>query len=101
MTDATQFFDMWRKQLEESTQAWTRMVSQATPPTQPPDPMAFWRPVLDRLPASYHAVAPDLRGRGRLHPRVPPVRPGPALRRVLLPPGQRSAAVARAAVPGA
>jgi hypothetical protein len=48
MTDATQFFDMWRKQLEESTRVWTRMVSQATPPTQPPDPMAFWRPVLDQ-----------------------------------------------------
>lgn len=48
MTDATQFFDMWRKQLEESTQAWTRMVSQATPPTPPPDPMAFWRPVLNQ-----------------------------------------------------
>jgi hypothetical protein len=50
MTDpaaaTTQFFDMWRKQLEDSTQAWTRMVSQAAPaPT--PDPMAFWRPVLN------------------------------------------------------
>ena len=33
MTDpaaaTAQFFDMWRKQLEDSTQAWTRMVSQA------------------------------------------------------------------------
>jgi hypothetical protein len=50
MTDASaataQFFDMWRKQLEDSTQAWTRMVSQATAPP-PPDPMAFWRPVLN------------------------------------------------------
>jgi polyhydroxyalkanoate synthesis regulator phasin len=50
MTDATaasaQLFEVWRKQLEESTQAWTRMVSQAAPaPT--PDPMAFWRPVLN------------------------------------------------------
>ncbi|MDI1483310.1 alpha/beta fold hydrolase [Polyangium sp. y55x31] len=25
----------------------------------------FWRPVLDRLPARYRAVAPDLRGRGQ------------------------------------
>jgi len=51
MADATaasaQFFDMWRKQLEESTQAWTRMVSQAAPPA-PPDPLAFWRPVLNQ-----------------------------------------------------
>ena len=50
MTDpaaaTAQFFDMWRKQPEDSTQAWTRMVSQAAPaPT--PDPMAFWRPVLN------------------------------------------------------
>ena len=51
MTDASavtaQFFDMWRKQLEDSTQAWTRLISQAQPaPT--PDPVAFWRPVLNQ-----------------------------------------------------
>lgn len=46
MTDTTQLFDMWRRQLEESTQAWTRMVSQA--PAAPPDPMAFWKPVLNQ-----------------------------------------------------
>jgi len=50
MTDTTaataQFFDLWRNQLEESTQAWTRMIGQATSaPT--PDPVAFWRPVLN------------------------------------------------------
>jgi polyhydroxyalkanoate synthesis regulator phasin len=44
----TQFFDVWRRQLEESTQTWARMVSQATPPVPPPDPMAFWRPVLNQ-----------------------------------------------------
>jgi hypothetical protein len=48
MTDTTtQLFDMWRKQLEESTQAWARMVSQAAP-AAPPDPTAFWRPVLNQ-----------------------------------------------------
>jgi hypothetical protein len=47
MTDTTQFFDMWRRQLEESTQAWSRMVSQA-PPAEPPDPTTFWKPVLDQ-----------------------------------------------------
>jgi hypothetical protein len=47
MTDSTQFFDMWRRQLEESTQAWSRMVSQA-PPAAPPDPTAFWKPVLNQ-----------------------------------------------------
>ena len=48
MTDTTQLFDLWRKQLEESTQAWTRLVSQTAPASPPPDPMAFWRPVLDQ-----------------------------------------------------
>jgi poly(hydroxyalkanoate) synthase III subunit E len=43
----TQLFDMWRKQLEDSTQAWTRMVTQAAPPPSP-DPLAFWRPVLNQ-----------------------------------------------------
>jgi Poly(R)-hydroxyalkanoic acid synthase subunit (PHA_synth_III_E) len=47
-TTGTQFFDMWRRQLEESTQAWARMVSQAPPAAPPPDPMAFWRPVLNQ-----------------------------------------------------
>ena len=44
MTDASaataQFFDMWRKQLEDSTQAWTRMVSQAAPPPEAGRPNA-------------------------------------------------------------
>jgi Poly(R)-hydroxyalkanoic acid synthase subunit (PHA_synth_III_E) len=48
MSDTTtQLFDMWRRQLEESTQAWTRLVGQAAP-AAPPDPVAFWRPVLNQ-----------------------------------------------------
>ena len=51
MTDPSaataQFFDMWRRQLEESTQAWTRMVGQATA-APAPDPLGFWRPVLNQ-----------------------------------------------------
>ena len=51
MTDSsattTQFFEMWRRQLEESTQAWSRLVSQAAPAAAP-DPLAFWRPVLNQ-----------------------------------------------------
>ena len=42
-----QLFDLWKRQLEESTQAWSRLVSQ-TAPAPPPDPTAFWRPVLDQ-----------------------------------------------------
>jgi Poly(R)-hydroxyalkanoic acid synthase subunit (PHA_synth_III_E) len=42
---ANQFFETWRRQLEEGTQAWARLVNQA--PTPPPDPLAFWKPILD------------------------------------------------------
>ncbi len=41
-----QLFDLWRKQFEEGTQAWARLVTQAPSPS--PDPAAFWRPVLDQ-----------------------------------------------------
>ena len=34
----TQLFDTWRRQLEESTQAWTKLVGQVSPPATPPDP---------------------------------------------------------------
>jgi polyhydroxyalkanoate synthesis regulator phasin len=49
MTDPAatqQLFDLWRKQFEEGTQAWTRMLAQS--PAPPPDPLAFWRPILDQ-----------------------------------------------------
>jgi Poly(R)-hydroxyalkanoic acid synthase subunit (PHA_synth_III_E) len=45
---AAQLFDTWRRQLEESTRAWTKMVGQMTPTAAPPDPVAFWRPVLNQ-----------------------------------------------------
>jgi Poly(R)-hydroxyalkanoic acid synthase subunit (PHA_synth_III_E) len=44
----TQLFDTWRRQLEESTQAWTKLVGQVPPPAASVDPMAFWRPVLNQ-----------------------------------------------------
>ena len=50
MADATTtnpLFEMWRKQFEESAAAWARMVSQAQTPA-PPDPTAFWRPMLNQ-----------------------------------------------------
>ena len=45
-----QLFDLWKRQLEESTQAWSRLVvgQTAAGPAPPPDPAAFWRPVLDQ-----------------------------------------------------
>ncbi len=61
-----QLFDLWRKQFEEGSQAWARLVSQTSSP--PLDPLAFWRPVLDqglqtwaRLFAT-SPVSPDLMG---------------------------------------
>ena len=50
MADATTtnpLFEMWRKQFEEGAAAWARMVSQAQTPA-PPDPAAFWRPMLNQ-----------------------------------------------------
>ncbi len=44
---SNQLFDLWKRQLEESTQAWARLVSQ-TSAAPPSDPAAFWRPVLDQ-----------------------------------------------------
>src|SRR5215510_6632428 len=45
-TAATQqLFDMWKKQLEEGTQAWSRLAGQAPPP--PPDPLSFWKPAME------------------------------------------------------
>jgi len=41
-----QLFDIWRRQVEESTQAWARLMGQTPPPPTPPDPLAFWKPVM-------------------------------------------------------
>lgn len=66
MADANQqLFDMWKKQLEEGAQAWSKLLS---PPAAPPptDPMAFWRPMVEQwVQASSRAFAqtpmtPDL-----------------------------------------
>jgi len=65
-TATEQLFELWKKQLDEGTQAWARLVAQA--PVAPPDPTAFWRPVIDhglqtwaRL-FSQTPVTPDLMG---------------------------------------
>lgn len=47
-TSANQLFDLWKRQIEEGTQAWARLVSQQAPSAPTPDPWAFWRPVLDQ-----------------------------------------------------
>lgn len=47
MGDTAQpLLDLWRKQFEEGTQAWARLVGQA--PAPPSDPTAFWRPLVEQ-----------------------------------------------------
>src|SRR2546426_12566906 len=41
-----QLFDLWKKGLEDSTQAWSRLLTQS--PAAPPDPTAFWKPVVEQ-----------------------------------------------------
>jgi len=48
MADPTQqLMEMWKKQVEEGSQAWLRMLG-APQPAQPLDPQAFWRPFMDQ-----------------------------------------------------
>ena len=55
MADANQqLFDMWRKQVEEGSQAWLRMLG--TPQAAPMDPQAFWRPFMDQGIAAWSKV---------------------------------------------
>jgi len=57
-------FDLWKKQIEEGTQAWLRMMGQP----QAADPTLFWRPFLDQGMAAWvklltqGPVTPDLLG---------------------------------------
>ena len=61
-----QLFEIWKKQLDESTQAWTRLLGQNPTPT--PDPFSFWKPAMEhglqqwaRIFATT-PVTPDLMG---------------------------------------
>lgn len=40
-----QLFDLWKKQLDEGTQAWSRLLGQS--PAPPPDPLSFWKPAME------------------------------------------------------
>ncbi|MBI2115629.1 MAG: hypothetical protein HYT85_11165 [candidate division NC10 bacterium] len=42
-------FDLWKKQIEEGTQAWTRLTGQG----QAVDPALFWRPFMDQGMAAW------------------------------------------------
>jgi len=61
-----QLLDMWKRQVEEGTQAWLRMMGQAQVPGMPGmpnmapnmamDPQAFWRPFMDQGMAAWSKV---------------------------------------------
>ena len=61
-TAAEQLFDLWKKQVEEGSQAWLRALGQG----QPADPQSFWRPFMDQSMAAWSKVmtqgtpSPDL-----------------------------------------
>jgi hypothetical protein len=61
-TASQQLLDLWKKQIEEGTQAWLRMLGQG----QTADPQAFWRPFMDPGMAAWSKVmaqaapSPDL-----------------------------------------
>ncbi len=56
------FFELWKKQMEEGIQAWAKAVGQH----QPPDPSGSWRPVLDPAIAAWSKVA----AQGPVHPEA-------------------------------
>lgn len=61
-TGNQQLFDLWRRQIQEGTEAWQRLLGQG----QAMDPMAFWRPFMDQGIAAWSKVmtqgpvSPDL-----------------------------------------
>jgi hypothetical protein len=57
MSDSDQLFEAWRKQMEAGAAAWGKLFA---PPAAaaPPDPMAFWRPLVEQwVQASARAFA--------------------------------------------
>jgi hypothetical protein len=66
-----QLLDLWKRQIEEGTQAWVRLMSQSQASggaagTPPVDPQAFWKPFMDQGIAAWSKLmsqgpaSPDL-----------------------------------------
>ena len=51
-----QLVDMWKRQVEEGTQAWLRMMGQGSGSAPTMDPQAFWRPFMDQGMAAWSKV---------------------------------------------
>src|SRR5262245_41995911 len=48
-TGGHQLLELWKKQVEEGSQAWLKMLGQG----QPADPQSFWRPFMDQSMAAW------------------------------------------------
>jgi hypothetical protein len=46
-----ELFEMWKRQLEEGTQAWLKLLGQSAPSAM--DPGAFWKPFMDQSMAAW------------------------------------------------
>jgi hypothetical protein len=51
-----QLVDMWKRQVEEGTQAWLRMMGQGAGAAPTMDPQSFWRPFMDQGMAAWSKV---------------------------------------------
>jgi len=51
-----QLVDMWKRQVEEGTQAWLRMMGQGSGAAPTMDPQSFWRPFMDQGMAAWSKV---------------------------------------------
>lgn len=53
-----QLIDLWKRQMEEGTQAWVRLMTQASGAgaAPPVDPQAFWKPFMDQGIAAWSKV---------------------------------------------
>lgn len=51
-----QLVDMWKRQVEEGTQAWLRMMGQGPGAAPTMDPQSFWRPFMDQGMAAWSKV---------------------------------------------
>lgn len=66
-TTSQQILELWKRQMEEGTQAWLKLVSQTPPAGQFTDPQAFWKPFADqglaalaKIMTQQGPVSPDL-----------------------------------------
>ncbi len=81
MADASsQLLDMWKKQVEEGSQAWLKMLG--APQAAPMDPQAFWRPFMDQGIAAWSKVMTPGAGLAGSHGPVEAV-PRPMDRRLV------------------